>query len=325
MEPIKILIIRLSSLGDIIHTFPMVQDIKDNIKNVQIDWLVDANFRELVLINKNIHTVYSIEFRKNKKNLKAILNEFNKLKNTLNAIKYDYIIDSQGLLKSAILTKLIRGKAFGFSYLSIKEKLATIFYNKTIEVEKNMKAVLRYRLLAKSIFEYNININEDINFGLNQLIEQQIAQKYIIFFHSTSNNKKKYNFIESIKLLNNIITKYKIQIILPYGNVAEYNDAFKLKDRITNNEFIDIPDKIFTYNEILELINKAFFIIGVDTGLIHLANALNKKTIAIYNVTDPNRTGLIESKNAINIGSKNLSPSSDLIFDIFENMIEDNK
>lgn len=319
---IKILIIRLSSLGDIIHTFPMINDIKNNIKQIEIDWLVDKNFEELIMINKNINNIYSIELRKSGKNIIKIIKEIIKLNKTVKLNRYDYIIDSQGLLKSAILTKFINGKSYGFSFYSIKEKLASIFYNNKIYVNKNQNATLRYRELAKKIFNYELNILNNVNFGLvNNDIRKNNLNNTIIFFHATSDNSKKYPFNETINLLNKIVEHYNYNILLPYGNNIEYNESLKIKDNLNNKKLILIPDKIYSYKELYNIIKNAIFIIGVDTGLIHLSNAMNKKIIALFNKTDPNKTGIIENENAINLGGINITISSDEVFKIFVQLI----
>src|SRR5947208_3610537 len=113
----NILIVRLSSLGDIIHTYPMLYDIKTNIPNCNVDWLVDDEFVELVKLHPLVNNVVSIPLRKWAKNKFTLLKNFitwkKKLKLEYKNNHYDYILDSQGLLKSAILTRYFNGKTIG--------------------------------------------------------------------------------------------------------------------------------------------------------------------------------------------------------------------
>ena len=135
---IKILIIRLSSIGDIIHTFPMVFDIKNNVKNCTIDWLVDESFIDIVKLNCNVDNVIGIPIRKLKTNKFNIVSSVMNWRKSIKSVEYDYIIDSQGLIKSALVSKFFRGDVYGFDKNSIREKLACIFYKFKISVNNTL-------------------------------------------------------------------------------------------------------------------------------------------------------------------------------------------
>lgn len=317
----RILIIRLTSLGDIIHTYPMVYDIKHNINNVKIDWLVDESFAEVVKLNPLINKVIAIPLRQWKKN--KLLFVFNLIKwlKSLKYIKYDYIIDSQGLIKSAMLSKYFIGMHYGFDKESVREKLATIFYDRTFKIEKNQLAVNKNRELASKIFEYNIS--DKINFGITNAFPSlnDYNCKYIIFFHACSNDKKKYPIELFAKLANNLISyNNNIFIILPYGNLKEKEQSLLIQNKVTKKEQVVIPKEIFSFSELHSLIYNSEFVFGVDTGLTHLANALNKPLIAIFTHTNPKRTGIIESNIAKNIGGNQNIPSIDIILTIHKNL-----
>ena len=300
----KILIIRLSSLGDIIHTYPMIEDIKNNLVNVEIDWLVDEKFKNLLIFNKNINNVITIPLRKWKINKFNFIKNLKLWKNNLINIKYDYIIDSQGLLKSACLIKFFKGESYGFDFNSAREKLASLFYKNKINTPKYLLSTVKNRLLAQKIFKYNIEIN-NINFGMNNLnfdAKNKIYKtKYVIFFHATSKNSKKYPNKYWCEIALYFINE-GFTVILPYGNISEKEESINIKNIINSNKVI-VPNEVFTFEKLYYLIYFAEIIIGVDTGLVHLANALNKKTIAIFTDTDPHKTGIVESNIAKNIGN----------------------
>lgn len=298
----KILIIRLSSLGDIVHTFPMVQDIKKNIPNCQIDWLVDQNFTKLVKLNSNMDNVIEIPLRSWKKNKLTMLSQAVKWKNQLKNRNYDYIIDSQGLIKSAIFVKLFKGKSHGYNRKSAKEGIASYLYDYKYKVNKNILAITKNRLLAQAIFGYDIDINK-VDFGkiiINNK-ENQIVSPYILFFHATSRDDKKCSQEYWVNLANYMIENKGLNVVLPYGSNKEKKEAYQIRDIVKNKEKVIIPGKIYDYYEVAKLVKDANFVIGVDTGLIHLANALNKQLIAIYTTTDPKTTGVFESAIARNI------------------------
>lgn len=312
----RILVIRLSSLGDIIHTFPMIYDIKQNIE-CQIDWLVDENFAGVVKLNPHVNRIITLPLRKWKKNKIVTLMEFLKWKKSLKQIEYDYIIDAQGLIKSAFFTKFFKGSVYGLGKYSIKEKLATKFYNYSYETGKEYLAITKNRLLAMQIFNYKIN-KSIVNFGLNYVNESNhTCEDYAIFFHSTSKNSKKYDINNWVTLADYFIKQYGLNIILPYGNYDEKLEAQKIK-QLTASDNIIVCNDILDFDEITKLISAAQFVIGVDTGLVHLANALDKKVITIFVDSNPDKTGVFESDIAKNIGTINHPPLVSDIIDLFE-------
>ena len=317
---LKILIIRLSSIGDIIHTYPMIKDIKNNI-NCSIDWIIDEDFVELLKYNNNVDNIISIPLRKWKKNKFKFIFRLLKWKKKLKDIEYDYIIDSQGLLKSAILTKFFNGVSYGYDFYSIREKIASIFYNKKINVSKLLLATSKNRVLSQKVFNYHIDKNK-IDFGMQKYYSNRLLNyNYIIFFHATSNVKKEYSFINWINIAKYVLSNTNLKIVLPYGSMIEKQKSLAIKNYI-NSDNIIVPDSIFNFKELHSLIYNAEFILGVDTGLIHLSNALNKKLIAIYTYTNPNKTGIVESNIAINIGGINVLPNYNEIISIFNKIIK---
>ncbi|MFN8770376.1 MAG: lipopolysaccharide heptosyltransferase I [Neisseriaceae bacterium] len=317
---VKILIIRLSSIGDIIHTFPMVYDIKNNIKDVCIDWVVDESFKDLLKYNKNVNNVITVPFRKWKKNKIKLIYNFRNWYKQLENKEYDFIIDSQGLIKSAILTRYFNGNVYGYDCSSAREKLASFLYKNKIKISKNVLATTKNRLLCQKIFNYNINL-QHIDFGIEEYFKEEnikiVDYEYVIFFHAASKDEKKYPIENWINVANHILQNSKLKIILPYGNKKEKQESFEIKNKI-NSDRVIVPEKIYSFSEIYFLIYGASFIIGVDTGLIHLSNALNKKTIALYTNTDSKKTGIIETDISKNLGGIQLIPDYkeiNLLFD----------
>lgn len=323
----RILIVRLSSLGDIIHTYPMVYDIKSKIKNCQIDWLVDANFADLVKLNNLVDEIIPIPLRiwkKNKLSFFYYLYKWYQYRKNKNK-HYDYIIDPHGMLKSAFLTLFFNGPKFGYDKNSVKEKIAALFYQNKYSVENNCLAITKNRLLAQKIFNYDLVLNK-VDFWLEKEYFPSLnfvsKTKYIIFFHATSKNSKKYSINNWVHIANYLIDNYGITIIIPYGNIKELQESQKINKLINKKDNTIVPNKIFNYFELHCLINNAEFVFGVDTGLVHLANALNKKLIAIYVDTNPNLTGVFESDIAKNIGNKAVVPSSTQVINLYENIIK---
>lgn len=330
----NILIIRLSSLGDIVHTFPMIYDIKKNYPEAQIDWLVDSSFQDLIKINPNINEIITIPLRAWSKDKLALIRNIIPWKRAIQIRfgqkHYDYIIDAQGLLKSATLTKCFNGEVYGLGKHSIREKLATLFYKHKIETGKEHLAIQKNRLLAAKIFNYTID-QTYVNFGLNkndqtnchsQLNPGSTINK-VVFFHATSKDSKKYPIANWVELAEYLITQHNLQIILPFGSDKEREESQQIKATLSQYpDMVTVPEKRMSYFELVELIKAAYFIFGVDTGLVHLANAFNKKLIAIYTDTNPEKTGVFATPRAKNIGNIDKIPRVEEATNLFTTLIK---
>ena len=320
----QILIVRLSSLGDIIHTYPMLYDIKSNFPLATVDWLVDQSFVSLVELNPLVNNVITIPLRCWKKEKLKLLANFRQWRKLNTQKNYDYIIDSQGLVKSALIAKSFNGMIYGLGKNSIREKIASLFYYKKFETGKQLLAITKNRILASMIFGYKIN--KDIaEFGLNQINypapQLNIAKKYVIFFHATSKDSKKYPAKQWAELAQYLIKHHNLCVILPYGSEKEKGEALEIQAQINSTDAI-VPPQVLNYTQLSGLISNAVFIFGVDTGLIHLANALNKKLIAIYVDTNPKKTGIFASNIAKNIGNINQPPSVATIINLYQNIMK---
>lgn len=324
---IKVLIIRLSSIGDIIHTYPMIKDIKDNVKNCSIDWVIDENFADLLKYNENINNIITIPLREWKKNKVRFIFNFVTWYKSLKYKNYDYIIDSQGLIKSSILTKCFNGKSYGYDYYSIREKIASFLYDNTIKVNKALLATVKNRLLAANIFGYIID-NNIVNFGIYDTFTKYFTKifdyKYVIFFHATSKIEKKYPAHYWVNIASHILSTTSLKILIPYGNSQEHLDAELIKLMVDSDNVI-VPTRIFNFCELYSLIYASELVIGVDTGLIHLANALNKKIISLFTNTDPKKTGIVESKFSKNLGGIKNIPGYNIVNIMFDNFMKVNE
>lgn len=310
----KILIIRLSSIGDIFHTFTLLPDIKNKFPNTEIDWLVDDSFTDVAKLSPLIDNVISIPLRKWKKNKFTWLINLWKFKKQLKPKQYDYIIDTQGLIKSAILTKfLFDGLVYGLDYKSARESLASFFYDFTYNVNQNNIAVPRLRGLVSKIFNLEHDLRKvDFQYksedcGIN------FANGYVLFLHGTSKDDKKWSLENWTELSNWLITNTNQQIVLTYSNKSEYDFAINLINTV-NSERITLVDKL-SFVKLADLIVRADLVVGVDTGFTHFANLTGRPLIAIYLASNPSYVGVLESDIAKNLGGKGLQVSVDEVID----------
>lgn len=285
----KVLIIKMTSMGDVIHTFPALTDAQKHIPDIQFDWVVEKAFQELPKWHVAVNKVIPVALRKWRKNPWQALKskEISSALTSLRQEKYDLVIDAQGLLKSGILAGLTKGKRFGLDKHSIREPLATWFYKDKVTVAKGQHAVTRTRELFAKIFNYPIPQSFP-DFAIEHAFTKVSEQDYLVFLHGTTWITKHwpetywYNLIE---LINN--APYKIY--LPWGNEVEHQRAKRLAQAATNAEVL--PKLSLT--KLGNIIANSKGIVAQDSGLAHLAAALAIPTISLYGPTDPALTGTV--------------------------------
>ncbi|NQY42282.1 MAG: lipopolysaccharide heptosyltransferase I [Legionellales bacterium] len=291
----KILVVKMSSMGDIIHAFPALNDAKNRYHDLECHWLVDDSFYDITRLNNDIDMHIKIPLRRCKNNFLASIQkfEFGDLLKRIRQEKYDYIIDPQGLLKSALLSCIARGKRYGYDFRSIREPAASIFYNKKFSVSKSLHAITRIRkLFAKSL---NYEIQEDSLPSYNLVSEQvqlkfAVPDSYVIFLHGTSRANKCWSEEKWIDLAG-IFAQKGMSVLVLYSNQEEYQRANRIVNNSTN---VSCIPKCSLW-EIACLIRNAKGLIGLDTGLTHLAAAYNIPMVSLYGPTATDLIGTLGS------------------------------
>lgn len=309
----KVLIIKTSSLGDIIHANSIISDLKRNHVDAEVHWLVEESFSSLLKLFP-IHKTLVSKFRSWKKNLfkKSSYSEFYQLRLLIKNENYDYVIDLQGLIRTGIICRSLN--SFGFNKNSIKESFASYFYKNTIEIEKKIHAINRNRLLVAKSMNYEIDPN-DISFSYN-FKKDQTDPHSIVFITGTSNVQKKWPLEYWIKLAH-LFEHDNYKIFLPWGNVREYEECLAIYDQTTNCEILEKTN----IDQLAKKIASTHFVIGVDTGLTHLASSLDIPTIGIYTFSNSSLTGVKSTKTtAFNMGSLNNIPHPKDIFKKFNDL-----
>jgi heptosyltransferase I len=168
ISPMRILLVKMSSMGDIFHTFPAISDIKKNYPDADIDWVVEDSFKEIVAWHPGVRKVIPIHLRRwVKQRGKKSWQEFTQWRNQLRTEDYDIIIDAQGLLKSATVAKCAKGQGVdGYDKHSAREPITHWFYKRCHSIGKDQHAVQRTRQLVAQSLGYTPS--EKLNFGINQ-------------------------------------------------------------------------------------------------------------------------------------------------------------
>lgn len=305
----RILIVKLSSLGDLIHAFPAVSELLDltNTHASSIDWLVDSDFESIPPMHPGISQVFSLPLRRLKRqgfclqswqDLKLFFQQLTLLRKQ----PYHHIIDAQGLFKSALITAAIkwttrpfsqvkhRPQVHGFDKNSIREEGAACFYDKSHPVSKGLHAIHRIRVLCAQALQYPCDLHAVIQYGLPTF--KKSSRKTVIFLHGSSWPSKEWPKEHWIALAHALIRQDpSLQIQCLFGNTAERQRAIDFQNELPASNFQVIPCQ--TLPDLLPLLGEAWAVISVDSGLGHLSAALNTPVIGLFGPTDPNKTGFV--------------------------------
>jgi heptosyltransferase-1 len=283
----RLLIVKTSSLGDVIHTLPAITDAQQHYPDLEVDWIVEENFAEIPTWHPAVKRVIPIALRRWRKQIWQTLSTgiWHNFIQKLQQQKYDKIIDAQGLLKSAFITYKAQGNSCGFDFKSARESLAALVYQQSYNIPKNQHAVTRLRQLFAAALSYTPPKDQP-NYGIIQHFQPILPKSKIIFLHGTTWQTKHWPYEYWVKLAHKMI-EHGFEIAVPWGNAQEYKRAQKLA-AISSN--IHIIAKSTLYNIAKEL-TQAKVVIGVDTGLAHLVAALNIPSITLYGATAPSLTG----------------------------------
>ncbi|GAB6070837.1 lipopolysaccharide heptosyltransferase I [Thiomicrorhabdus hydrogeniphila] len=302
----RILLIKMSSMGDVFHTFPALSDAQNNLphpargyKGLVIDWVVEKSFAEIPKWHPVVDKVYPIELRKWRKNLlkKQTRQEIKAFFEEINQTQYDLIIDAQGLLKSAWVARKIKTKTAGYDWQSAREPLATLFYQFKYPVAKEQHAILRLRQLIAQSLNYALPDKAPIVYGLNtqawskpSLVTKQFAeQDYWVFLHGTTWETKYWPedyWVELLQKANDLGKK----VILPWGNAEEHDRAKRIANSAKKSD-VWVPQQMLSLNDMAKTLKNAQAVVSVDTGLSHVAAALEVPMVVLYRVTDPKLVG----------------------------------
>jgi heptosyltransferase-1 len=286
----RILLIKMSSMGDIFHTFPAISDIKNHFPEAQIDWVVEDSFKEIVEWHPAIHKVIPIHLRRwVKEHNKKAWQEFKSWRNQLRVENYDHVIDAQGLLKSAVIAKCALSNGVdGYDKASAREPITRWFYKHPHFVDKAQHAVERTRQLVGNALGYTPT--PKLNFGINQnFVHVQKDPRKLIFIIGTSWVTKLWATAEWQALTKIAVDEgYSVEIM--WGSADERAIAEQI---IQFCPQATRPEHRLSITTIAEKLVGAAGVVGLDTGFSHLAGALETPTIAIYGATSPIKVGLI--------------------------------
>jgi heptosyltransferase-1 len=302
-----ILIVKTSSLGDVIHGLPVASDIRRHFPGARIDWIVEEAYAPLVALHPAVAGVIPVALRRWRRRL-LIPDTWREIRDFMRRAgteTYDAIIDTQGLLKSVAVSLAAKGKRHGFDAESVRERLAASFYDFTYDVPRSQHAVARNRELAAQVLGYRIG--DDVDYGIRVPALQVVPpQRYCVLLHMTSRRDKLWPETAWSEL-GRMLASRGLECVLPWGT----HDEKRRSERIARDlAYARIPP-FEPVDRLAALLGGAAAVVGVDTGLTHLAGALGRPVTAIYCSSDPRLTGVFGAPRARNLGGPGAVPSPD--------------
>lgn len=297
----RLLIVKTSSLGDLIHMLPAVTDAMAARPQLHIDWLVEESFAAIPAWHPAVDRIIPIALRRWKKQWTArrTWREIGTARAVLQEQPYDLIIDSQGLVKSAFWCRLAQGPSVGYDSTSGRDPLAAWFYDRTLTISLQQHAIDRNRQLMAQALGYALT-NTGPDYGLQGLasrlpeVDIRLTANSVIGLHGTSRADKLWP-TENWKSLAKALAQTGRSLVLPWGNDEE---RLRAEDIARHASHVLVLPKL-DLNTLASLIDQAQAVIGVDTGLLHLAAALGKPGLALYTTTAPDLTGAISDRHAL--------------------------
>jgi len=303
----RVLIVKTSSMGDVLHTLPALTDAMRAIPGIRFDWAVEEGFAQIPSWHEAVDRVLPVAIRRWRKAWFSapIKAERRAFKEAVQAVAYDAVIDAQGLVKSAALvTRLAHGTKHGMDWQTAREPLASLFYNRRHHIAKQQHAVERTReLFAKSLGYAKPESQGDYAIAQHFLGEGATdSAPYCVFLHATTRDDKHWSESHWRELIG-LLGESGLQIKLPWGAPHEEARAKRLAEGF---DYVEVLPRL-SLEAVAHELAGAKFVVSVDTGLSHLTAALDRPNITLYGPTDP---GLIGGYGKNQVAC--CSPSQDL-------------
>lgn len=302
----RILFVKTSSLGDVVHHCPAVTDLRRRFPDAAIDWVIEESYAEIAAMHPAVRRTIPVAIRRWRREAfrPSVWTDVLAFRRLLRAELYDLVIDTQGLLKSALIAVSAHGARHGFDAQSAREPIASRFYDVGHPVSRKMHAVERNRTLtAKAL---GVEFTGQCDYGLVPPKEQPISvmTPYCVLLSMTSRTDKLWPESRWAELARELAARGSASV-LPWGNDTERARC----QRIVELAGTGLVPRPLSLGELASLMTRARGVIGVDTGLSHLSAALKVPTIGLFVPTDPQLTGLHGTGRTANLGGLGQIPT----------------
>jgi heptosyltransferase-1 len=300
-----ILFIKTSSLGDVIHHMPAVSDARRYRPQARIGWVVEEAIAPLVRLNRTVDTVITVASRRWRRTPFApqTWREARAFARAMREQPHETVIDAQGLLRSALITRFARGRRHGYDRASVRERAAAWFYDEHHGVDRSLHAITRNRMLTAQALGYAPD--GPLDFGLDRaaLMSGPPARE-VVLLHATARPEKEWPAANWIALAGALAAR-GFSIVLPWGSEAERRRGLEIAAAVPS---ATVPD-LQPLDQVAHMIARAAFVVGVDTGLLHVAAALGVPLVAIFIGTEPGQHGPLGAGKIEIVGTLGTMPS----------------
>ena len=306
----EILFIKTSSLGDVVHHMPALTEARKARPDAVFTWLVEEPFAPLIALHPAVNKVIPVAWRRWRKSVyvPATLGEIADSLRDIRAHRYDLIVDSQGLLRSGVFARLAHGRRHGYDSSSIREPLASLFYDVRHRVSRELHAVERNRILSGLSLGYSPQGAPD--FGLTRAHLATPDGGFAVLLHATARPEKQWPEKHWIAL-GRALARENFDLVLPWGTLDERERSDRIAAALPRAR---VPDQA-PLDVVARLLAGARFVVGVDTGLLHLAAALGVPLVAIFVGSNPGLTGPIGYGPMAVLGAEDAPPSVEEVVD----------
>lgn len=303
----RVLIVKTSSMGDVVHALPAVSDMARALPGIQIDWLVERGFSAMPHQHRAVQRVIPLQWRKWRKSLRTPETRaaIRTWRTEMRRERYDLIIDMQGLLKSAAFACFARGPRGGYDWHSIREPLASLTYSRKARVSRQLHAVERCRRLASQLLGYPLPSTPP-DFGLKASQEAwtpRPGHPFGVLIPCASRLEKLWPQANWVAIGQQLRAK-GWDIAVMWGSPDEQKLAQAIADKIDGT-----APPFLTVQQAADTLAQAQVVIGLDTGMSHLAAAHGRPTVGIYCDHEPGLAGLVGSGPVVSLGGKGQVPS----------------
>ena len=304
----EIAFIKTSSLGDVIHNMPALTDARRAFPHARFTWVVEEAYVPLVRLHPDVDEVVPVAARRwrHAPFSSGTWKEVRGFSRKLREHPFDAVIDTQGLLKTGLITRLAPGPRHGYDSDSIREPVASRFYDVRHQVSRAEHAVTRNRTLTGLALGYTPP--DALDYGLRReiLLNGGVSTRSAVLFHGTARAEKQWPEERWVSL-GQMLSKQGFEVLLPWGTEDERARSARMAAQVQNSRVLDRT----TLDVTARYIAAASFVVGVDTGLLHLAAALSVPLVAIFTATEPGLTGPLGPGPLAVVGGKGRVPSVD--------------
>ena len=289
----RMLLVKLSSLGDVVHALPALTDAARAHAGLEVHWAVEEGYQAIAALHPSVTQVIPVAIRRWRRNVRGAAAEIRDTVRRLRASDYELVLDAQGLIKSSLVARIGRGPHVGFDRDSVRERLAACGYRSGIAVAKGQHAIDRQRALFAGALAYR-RPSDAIDYGIRR---DRSDGSGVVLAHGTTWPNKLWPEHFWAEIANRAL-RVGERVTLPWGNADEQRRARRIASLAPG---ADVADRL-DLRGMIELLGQCAAVVSVDSGIAHLAAALGVRTLALYGPTDAALTGC-RGASVVNLSS----------------------